>query len=697
MNALGGFMAGSIVAKLLLDKTGWNQSIKSVRKDMTDAEKTAYKIGAGIGQVARSLVGLAVAGAGAIGAMVKMTANAGEAIYDMSQRTGIAAETLSGFKLAADKSGASLQGLAVGLRFLGKSMVGNADLFKAMGIAVRDTAGNMRPMKDVMIEVADRFANMEDGAEKTALAIQLFGRSGTELIPMLNLGAEGLRKETELAEKLGIVFDTKAAAAADRFNDSLVDLKGALAGMRNTIGNALIPVFTQLSEGVRDSMIYIRERIAEFVETGQLQRWAVDAARVFIGAFKLMARSVEGLMLLLPSLKAALFAAAEGFYKFISAIFKALVAVPMISAETRIALQVAAADLEKFAAVYGNAADANIEKASDIVEGFEVLFKTLDILSTSFGKVTDSAKKTTAPLGDIVRIVETALPPAKEFDAALGQWSTTLTESVLPATNKVHDGLVRLNLELMNRSPWDMWVMKATEAVQKVQMAYQLFSTAVTAVVNQAQTNASIAIDNEYKKRVNMINKSLMSEEEKQKAMAALEAEYQIKRTEAQRKGAGATKAIALMGAIVNTAEAVTKALTVGPFIGPILAAMIAALGAIQIALIAKQPIPLAEGAAFEKPTHITNALVGEAGPEYLLPERKLVDIVRDAMMPPAFFGAPRLAGAGAGSGAGATVTLNMNGPLISTTGTSRRDLEAAGEDLVVILDRQLRRVGRRL
>ena len=189
----------------------------------------------------------------------------------------------------------------------------------------------------------------------------------------------------------------------------------------------------------------------------------------------------------------------------------------------------------------------------------------------------------------------------------------------------------------------------------------------------------------------------MKDEKEKQKAIMALEAEFQIKRTEAARKGATLAKAVAMMEATVNTASGVARALKDFPFpLSIIIAGIVGALGAVQVGLIAAQPIPLAEGASFTKPTLLQNVLVGEKRPEYLLDKPKLTDIVRDALMMPRFMGAPAMAMAGAGGGGG-TVTLNFNGPLVSSPGVSMRDLEAAGENLVVILDRQLKRVGRRL
>jgi hypothetical protein len=401
MNTGGAFVAGSIVGKLLLDKTGWNASIKSVDKDKKSLNGMAASIGSGFAQVAKMAAVAGIAAAGALAVIVKKTAEAGDAIWDMSQRTGIATETLSGLKLAAEKSGTSIEGVAIGLRFLGRSMVNAADgvkmsvaAFDDLGISVKDANGKLRPMQDVMLDVADRFMNMENGAAKTALAIKLFGRSGTELIPMLNLGAEGLREQIALAEKLGLVFTEKTAKAADKFKDTMTELNGALTGMRNDIGNALIPVFTQLAQGVTEALTFIRGKVAEFAASGKLQEWAVVVARGFIEAFKLMAKAVEGLMLIFPSLKAAIFSVAEGFYNVLSKIAEGVSLIPGVSAQASVALKVWAADLKDFSATYGAAADYNIEKASDIVAGFDVLTDALDMVSAGFGKTGLIAKKT---------------------------------------------------------------------------------------------------------------------------------------------------------------------------------------------------------------------------------------------------------------------------------------------------------------
>ena len=695
MNTGGAFVAGSIVGKLLLDKTGWNTSIKSIGKDKASLTGMASSIGSGFVKLGKMAAVAGIAAAGALGVMVKKTADAGDAIWDMSQRTGVAAKTLSGLKLAADKSGTSLEGVALGLRFLGRNMAAGIDSFKEMGVSIKDVNGNLRPMQDVMLEVSDRFMNMENGAQKTALAIKIFGRSGSELIPLLNLGSAGLREQISLAEKLGMVFTEKTAKAADRFMDSMVELKGVLTGMRNDIGNALIPVFTQFANGVTTALAFIRGKIAEFAESGQLQEWATSAGRAFIWVFKLMTKSVEGLMLIFPSLKAAMFSVAEGFYNILSKISAGMALIPGTSAQASVALRVISEDLKVFAATYGKAADDNIDAASDIVAGFDVLLTSLDLVSKGLGKAGEDAAKAgiragagasgwnmmTAEMWEMVRLHKLIWPEIQHVTESLQATDLPL------AKYTEHFKLLQAELYRISTTSFDRMAISFTEAMSKIATTSQVILSAVSGVISQGQTNSTIAIENEYKNRLAAINATITDEEQKQKAIMALEAEFQIKRSSARRTWAIAEKGAAIAQAFINASLAATKVLGQAGLFGIPLVPLIWGLCMAQIALIAAQPIPLAEGATFEKPTLLQNVLVGEKRPEYLLDKPKLTDIVRDALMPPAFMGAPAMAMAGAGGG-GQTINATLN---FHTTGLSRRDFEMAADDLLFVIKTKMR------
>lgn len=206
------------------------------------------------------------------------------------------------------------------------------------------------------------------------------------------------------------------------------------------------------------------------------------------------------------------------------------------------------------------------------------------------------------------------------------------------------------------------------------------------AVIGQSQRNREIAIDNEYKKRLAVINRTIVDEDAKQNAIMALEAEYQIKRSEAQRSGAKAAKAVALMEAVVNTASGVTRAYKDYLFpLSAIVAGIVGALGAIQIGLIAAQPIPLAKGAVFTQRTKFladTGATYEMEGhePEVVAPKSIIMEAVREA------------------GGGGYSITINVNGPIIVTTAALTEEMcQRASSWIFAALDSEARVRGRLL
>ena len=205
---------------------------------------------------------------------------------------------------------------------------------------------------------------------------------------------------------------------------------------------------------------------------------------------------------------------------------------------------------------------------------------------------------------------------------------TTVIEGQLPAVNKLSRGYMALARAAEMMAGKDPWAKLAESLEKYAQMVAPILSS-LDAIVSQSQTNREIAIENEYKKRLALINKNVKDEGARQAAVEALEAEYQIKRTEARRAGAKAAKAIAMMEAVVSTASAVAEALP-----NLVLAAIVAALGAIQIGTIAAQPIPLAKGALFEKRTLLPAQYeVAEAGSsEIVSPVPMMRSIVREEL-----------------------------------------------------------------
>lgn len=231
---------------------------EAVRSNATGMERAMNKVrdsfqGAMMG--VKVMAAAAVAGGVALAAMVKGSIDAADAAQKQAQAVGTNVETLTALRHAANLSGVSQEALATALKKSAKNAADAAagtgeakDAYALLGITVKNTDGSLKSSDLIMKEVADRFVGMEDGAGKTALAMKMFGKSGADLIPMLNQGGAGIQAMMEEARALGLVMDTETAQAAERFNDNLTRLQGVKTGLVNQITRAVIPTLERFTD-----------------------------------------------------------------------------------------------------------------------------------------------------------------------------------------------------------------------------------------------------------------------------------------------------------------------------------------------------------------------------------------------------------------------------------------------------------------
>ncbi|CAJ0696426.1 phage tail protein [Ralstonia mannitolilytica] len=226
-------------------------SIKRGLGGLTDTAKSVNGVLANLG-VAVSVAGLT--------AMVKSAIDTGDALDEMSQRVGVSVETLSVWKPAAEQSGVSGESFEKGLRKLSTTMLeaatGSEDAargFSAVGVEFKSQDGTLRATDQVLLDLAERFKAMPDGAEKTALAVQLFGKSGAELIPFLNQGRDGINELAAEMQALGVQMSSETAAQAGNFNDALDKLKLATTSIGNQIIASLLPALNDMAGGMVES------------------------------------------------------------------------------------------------------------------------------------------------------------------------------------------------------------------------------------------------------------------------------------------------------------------------------------------------------------------------------------------------------------------------------------------------------------
>lgn len=196
----------------------------------------------------------AAAAATAAAVAVKSAIDQADELSKLSQKIGISTEALSGLNVAAQLSDVSLQQLQGGITRLVRAQEGVASgsgklagVFDAIGVSATNADGSLRQTDAVFRDLADVFQSLPDGAQKTALAIDIFGRSGAELIPLLNQGASGLREYDALAERLGVRLSTETGQAAEAFNDNLTILKIGLQGVATQVAQELLPDLVDLT------------------------------------------------------------------------------------------------------------------------------------------------------------------------------------------------------------------------------------------------------------------------------------------------------------------------------------------------------------------------------------------------------------------------------------------------------------------
>ena len=190
-------------------------------------------------------LGLIISGGAFVG-LVKGAIDSADAFGKMSDQTGIAANTLQAYVNAGKLAGVSQETIDKGLRRLAQSMreadqgiATYKDSYDALGISVRTTDGTFKSSEQVLGEIADKFAQLPDGATKAALSMEIFGRSGASLINLLNGGSAALTE-------FNFAVSDEFAQNAEFFNDQIAVLAIKFDGFRKQLTDALLPALNTI-------------------------------------------------------------------------------------------------------------------------------------------------------------------------------------------------------------------------------------------------------------------------------------------------------------------------------------------------------------------------------------------------------------------------------------------------------------------
>ena len=258
--------------------------------------------------------GLIISGGAFVG-LVKGAIDSADAFGKMSDQTGIAANNLQAYVNAGKLAGVGQETIDKGLRRLAQSMreadqgvATYSDSFNALGLSVRDSEGNLKSSETVLGEIADRFADLPDGATKAAISMEIFGRSGASLINLLNGGSAAL-------SEFNYAVSDEFAQNAEFFNDQIAVLGIRFDGFRKQLTDALLPTLNNLIGVFSDLFSSQQDFTMLFDAIGFSIKTVSASIFTTIAGFKFLGRVVTDIFRIINEARKGNFAGAIGIGK----------------------------------------------------------------------------------------------------------------------------------------------------------------------------------------------------------------------------------------------------------------------------------------------------------------------------------------------------------------------------------------------
>ena len=248
-----------------IDQT--NEKASGLSEKLKGGITTAAKWGTAIG------AGAIAASAGVLKLATDSAATADE-VDKMSQKIGLSKQGYQEWSYVLGQNGMDISSLQMGMKTLVTQMDGvvsgtasSVELFDKLGLSVTDSTGAMKDQETMMKEVMIALADMPEGTEKARLANELFGRSGSELMPMLNQGSEAMLDLTQRAHDLGLIMSDETVTAGVVLGDTMDDVKKSAGMIATTLGAQLMPVVQSVLDWLLANMPTIKQTVSDALTT----------------------------------------------------------------------------------------------------------------------------------------------------------------------------------------------------------------------------------------------------------------------------------------------------------------------------------------------------------------------------------------------------------------------------------------------
>nr|DAG48428.1 MAG TPA: tail tape measure [Caudoviricetes sp.] len=241
-----------------------DEKAQGIGKTLANGAKTVAKWGTAV------VTGAAAAVTG-VTAFANKTAATCDEIDKMSQKIGISREAYQEMSFITSQCGMDINKLQVGMKTLTKEMDKTRDgtskqatALEELGINVSDSSGKLRSSEDVMFEVIEKLQSMSNETERARLANELFGKSGSEMAPLLNAGSGAMANMKKQAHDLGLVLDDSVVDSGVALTDTMDQLKRAGTGIFTRLGGVVMPMVQKVANAIIGAMPRIEKGVKTF-------------------------------------------------------------------------------------------------------------------------------------------------------------------------------------------------------------------------------------------------------------------------------------------------------------------------------------------------------------------------------------------------------------------------------------------------
>jgi lambda family phage tail tape measure protein len=285
---------GNSVSGLAASFTGLDPAIGGAIANISGALKGLVGSSGGLLAIGTTLPAAFIAAGAAADGLAVHAGLAAAKVGELSKATGISVPPLSVLGEVGNTVGIGIDQMGKALERMDRSAVAAAqagpkasNAYTNLGIAVTDASGKMRAADDIFNDVAKRFSEMEDGPQKSAAAIKIFGRAGAEMIPLLDQGGAKLAALEGHFKALGATIDESVAASGEELKTNMSLMQAAFTGIENELAKQLVPA---LNEVATEFISFFEENHDAVV--GWVEGFA-DAGKIVLNIFQGLVTTVK--------------------------------------------------------------------------------------------------------------------------------------------------------------------------------------------------------------------------------------------------------------------------------------------------------------------------------------------------------------------------------------------------------------------